>query len=131
MSPGVFDFYTSFRERNITLTSPGYMPYTYRILKAMDKGCVYVMRVRTVGEPVDRAGRGGLGTSTPGSAGPPRATAAILSAGRPHGFRVVRSGSSPAVLVLCSRDSVFCFKLGGAGGFSPLRAVCIHSGGSG
>ena len=62
-SSGVFGFYISFRERNITFTSPGYMPHRYRIPVQLEKGKSYVVRLRSTGDE-NGEGRGNIRIET-------------------------------------------------------------------
>jgi len=54
VSAGIIEAYLSYRERNITLTAKGVMPLRYKIPQSLEKGKVYVLRVRTLGEGVRR-----------------------------------------------------------------------------
>ena len=50
VSEGIYEFYISHRERNITLYAAGIMPLRYRIPKPLEKGKVYILRVKAVGD---------------------------------------------------------------------------------
>lgn len=55
VSDGIIDHYIEYRERYITLTAQGgYMPYRYKFPKELEKGKVYILRVKSVGEDVKR-----------------------------------------------------------------------------
>ncbi|MDP8238488.1 MAG: PEGA domain-containing protein, partial [Candidatus Hatepunaea meridiana] len=47
---GIWYFYMSFRERHVTFTSKGYSPLTWKIPERMERGKVYIVRIRTKGE---------------------------------------------------------------------------------
>jgi len=63
VSAGVFEFYLSYRERNVTFTSPGYMPFRYKLPMALEKGKAYSVGLKSVSSGGGE-GKGGVKIET-------------------------------------------------------------------
>lgn len=48
-SAGIIDHYIRYRERNFTITASGFMPLYYKTLRELEKGKVYILRLKAQG----------------------------------------------------------------------------------